>query len=149
MDRDQIVSRVFELMGVSQEDIVLRFLPLRFGLCGYWTEPGFPDSELKPLSDEKCTIGMNDGRLDEYEIVKTLAHELCHHTQWVDGKIRAASSLETRKKIMFWNGEAFKADSGCSYREYHDFPWEQEARAMESTIWYLYCETYLDAQYVA
>ena len=67
---------------------------------------------------------------DEYNFLRTLAHELVHAKQYILGE------LSYQKVGMVWKGQptGFTFDGDMNWLEYYDFEWEIEAFGREEGL---------------
>ena len=95
----------------------------------------FPDGieELPPskVNKNKIKIYINSLLLDdEYNFLRTLAHELVHAKQYILGE------LSYQKVGMVWKGQptGFAFNDDMNWLDYYDFEWEIEAFGREEGL---------------
>lgn len=146
-DLEVAVGRMFELSGVSRDEVVFAIEDLPRPLNGFWLEPfsvnsyhGFALYSEHPTKSKVCVARHTLGNIDEF--LRILAHELEHYIQWRDGRVAEFTHLDlARTKGKIWDG-AQHLGGAKDYFAYLADPWEVGARRAEIRMLRLYTEKY-------
>lgn len=96
--------------------VIFEYNPQRT-VVGHFTTHPFP------------SITINLARISvEKELVETLAHELAHYRQFLDGK------LQFDWKGPWWCGKPFLRSGFETFEEYKQLPWEVEAWKVSEVV---------------
>lgn len=80
--------------------------------------------ECSQVGKWKYLIRINENRLHgNYDLIETLAHELVHLRQFVNGDLR----FSKMGNVVTFKGERFRAKNMCYYK----VPWEVEAYGLQ------------------
>lgn len=133
-DFDSIVIKVERMMGISDSDIIIKYLPSKYGLgynYGYDSEARYNIIEFDIVGltiyyekGDVYVIHIKKG-LSKYEAMSSLVHEMVHVWQLYSGKI-----IRINDNTVLWQGwmEIKLKDNRI------DSPWEREAEELTPLV---------------